>query len=201
MKTKVVTLIALLLIGTSINSFAQRGGRGHGGGHGQTTRTFRSRVQVGVRSINPFRNQVLFKRTPIYRAQRDLPNGYIPLIHNNRNYFYHSGRYYTYNNSRYFCIAPPIGLRIATLPLGFLEIAAAANMFYYYGGVFYVQDNNEYVVADPPTGAIVYNLPVEADKVEIDGKTYFQYNGILYKRVKTEEGKGFQVVGKLADER
>lgn len=201
MKTKTLSLIALLLVGTCINSFAQRGGRGgERGGRAQAARTVRSHVQTGVSRINPSMSHVTYRGTPRISVQRALPNGGATLRLRNRNYYYNDGRFYAYNNRRYICVAPPIGLRIGALPFGFLEIAGAASLFYYYGGTFYIQDNNEYVVADPPVGAIVYDLPVEADKVQIDGKTYFQYNGILYKRVNTENGRGFQVVGKLAEE-
>ena len=201
MKTKTLSLIALLLVGICINSFAQRGGRGgERGGRAQGARTFRSHIQNGVSRITSSVNHVTYKGAPRVSVQRVLPNSRATLRLRNRNYYYNDGRFYAYNNSRYICVAPPIGLRIGALPFGFLEIAGAASLFYYYGGVFYIQDNNEYVVADPPVGAIVYDLPAEADEVQIDGKTYFQYNGILYKRVNTGNGKGFQVVGKLADE-
>ena len=52
MKAKTLSLIALLLVGTCINSFAQRGGRGNErGGRAQTARTVRSHVQTGVSRI------------------------------------------------------------------------------------------------------------------------------------------------------
>ena len=67
-------------------------------------------------------------------------------------------------------------------------------------GVYYQEVNNVYEVAEPPIGVIVSELPDGAEKVTIDNMSYYEYYGTLYKSVRTNNGHGYQVVGKINDE-
>jgi hypothetical protein len=220
MKTKIALLVAMLILGSSIETFSQQTRKRDGG----TTPTQSDRDNRGEKrstsgnenhdknkdnhsngphdqdNIRVNRNTVVFKRSPRAVVVRNVPEGYAVCHHRDRDYYANSGRYYEYNNGRYIVVAPPVGLRVNILPIGCIRVAVAAASYFYLNGIFYsnVGDNN-YEIVDPPMGAIVYMLPDDAEKVEINDMIYYQYSGTLYRKVYTDNGKAFKVVGKLDD--
>ena len=199
MKTKTLLFVAMLVLATGINSFSQ----GRGNNHNSNPSNQPGRNDQGRHgndqdeNIRPSREQVVYRRSPKVIAVRHLPNGYVAYKHHDRDYYFHEGHYYDYNNGRYIAIVPPVGLRVRILPVGFREVSVASRTYFYTGGIFYISDNNEYQIIDPPVGAIVNDLPYEAEKVRINGQTYYQYDGTIYKRIRTEMGKAYRVVGKM----
>ena len=90
-------------------------------------------------------------------------------------------------------------MRVRYLPLRHIRIYHSNREFFYFNGVFYSTTPviDEYEIIEPPVGAIVSELPYDAEKIEIDDHIYYEYNNIIYKKVNTQYGKAYEVVGKL----
>ncbi len=183
MKAKqVVFILLVILLSVTSASYAQR----------RVINTPRRTVVQGPRGT------VVYRKNPVVRTIRNLPQSAVVIRYRNVPYSYHDGTFYVSNNGVYVRSVPPVGIRIAALPAGYVRIVVGPRVFFYAGGIFYTLDeaSKEYVVADPPVGAIVSQLPSDAVEIEIDGKPYMEYNGIIYKPV-TIEQPGYEVVGKL----
>ena len=183
MKAKQVVLILfVILLGVTSESYAQR----------RVINTPRRTVVQGPRGT------VVYRKKPVVRTVRSLPQSAVVIRYRNVPYYYHDGVFYVSNNGVYVRSVPPVGIRIAALPAGYVRVVVGPRVFFYAGGIFYILDeaSKEYVVADPPVGAVVSQLPSDAVEIEIDGKPYMEYNGIIYKQV-TIEQPGYEVVGKL----
>ena len=184
MKTNqfVIIIFTLLLTLTGVDSFAQR----------RVIHTPRKTVVHG-----PHRT-VVYRKRPVIRPVRKLPAHAVAIRYHNRRYYYHSGLYYVSRDGAYVRVAPPIGIRLATLPAGYVRIVTGSRVFFYAGGVFYAEDvpSGGYIVAEPPVGVLVSKLPRDTAEIEIDGKIFYEYNGILYKPVNTEK-KAYEVAGEL----
>jgi len=183
MKTTRILLTALVIIGCTFGSFAQR----------KKTVVVIDRVP---RSKIEYR-----KAIPKSTVVRTIPSKAKVIQHNKLNYYFREGRYYRHINGKYILAKPPVGLAIATLPAAFVKLRVGTAVLFYSEGVFYQSVSSKYKVVDPPMNAIVPELPDGAEKVSIDRQTYFEYYGVLYKQVRTENGRAYKVVGKVDDDR
>lgn len=157
------------------------------------TRVETDRKFVGTISRNDARYK---KETTKVVATRKSPAKAQKIIYNNRAYNYSDGRYYVEMNGKYIQAPPPRGLRVKMLPANFVSVNYGNNFFYYFEGVFYTNyRNGNYEVVYPPVGTIVDAIPADYEKVIYNGISYYEYNGILYQKIKTNFGKGYQVVG------
>lgn len=208
-----LTMAAMLIIAlTSLNAEAQR--RNADGTSTQTekgsrrnsdsnTKAVERRNEVKqeqkVTEVHVSREKVVYKKSPRVKVVRILPATYHRIHHHNYEYYENEGRYYNFNNGKYILIAPPVGLRVRYLPLNYVRLVLGNKEFFYCNGVFYnpVPYNDEYEIIDPPIGAIVSDLPFDANKIEIDERIYYEYNNTIYKKIRTEYGRAYEVVGKL----
>lgn len=56
----------------------------------------------------------------------------------------------------------------------------------------------EYEIVDAPVGAVVEELPENnVEEITIDGQPYYEIDGMVYKTIDSENGKQYEVVGKL----
>lgn len=147
------------------------------------------------------RSKIVYRKAiPKATILRSIPSKATVIHHNKLRFFFRDGRYYRHINGKYILAVPPVGLHIGILPPGFFELRIGADILFYSEGVFYQPAGEEYEVVDPPMDAIVPELPDGAEKVSIDNNTYFEYYGVLYKPVRTEDGRAYQVVGKVDDD-
>ena len=215
MKTKLIIAAALMIVATSINVEAQRRrtdeSANRPAGEPDRRRTDaktetkpeerRNEVRQVQKNeeVHATREKVVYKKSPRVEVVRVLPNNYHRFRHRDYDYYENDGVYYNFNNGKYIVIAPPIGMRVRYLPFRNVRIYQGDRLFFYYNGVFYssIPNDDEYEIIEPPIGAVVNELPFDANKVEIDEQIYYEYNNTLYKKIRTEYGKAYEVVGKL----
>ena len=144
---------------------------------------------------------VYVNKSPKITAIRHIPNSSQKITHKKSNYSLYKGKYYKTVEGRHILIAPPKGLRISRLPVGFIKINVG-NMYYYHcEGVYYreVPDYNQFEVVEAPIGSLIYSLPQDAEVVIYNDKVYYEYHTVLYKKVETQQGEAFEVIGNLND--
>ena len=160
--------------------------------HSKKTR----KVVITTRPGRIQRARVVYRRpTTRVVAVRRLPKNTVVIPYNGLRYHYANGHYYRYYGGSYIVVAPHIGLRVRALPIGFMTIYLGPTRYFYFDGIYYSPADNQYRVVEPEIGMIVSVLPVDYEKVAIDGQTYYEYNNVLYKKVNTDNGKAYEVVG------
>lgn len=145
-------------------------------------------------------NKVVVVKPGNIRSVAVLPVGYTTIYFKKRDYFHHDGCFYALVGTNYNIVTPPAGLRIKVLPMGHKKIIIAGVPHFYYRGVYYSyrKSDAEYEIVNPPVGAIVAELPENnVDEITIDGQSYYELDGMVYKTIDTDEGKQYEVVGKL----
>ncbi|MBC9934842.1 DUF6515 family protein [Chitinophaga qingshengii] len=156
-----------------------------------------------------------------------LPYGYFALGPQFGPVYYSGGVYYesNQNNDGYQVVDPPMGAAVPDLPDGASEVQVNGNSYYELKGTFYQEvmtDNGrrfkvvgkdgkigDTVVTpqnnDTPDnssgtvpGNILKDLPSGSRSVQINGQQYFlSPDGMYYQQVNTNNGTGYQVVGKM----
>lgn len=168
----VLTLIACIIFSSA--SFAQRGRYSYKYGH--------------------------YSHYPAYRPYTTYSNvhtyAYVPIHYGGYDYRYNNGYFYRPYGSVFQVVAPPFGIRIATLPFGYNSFYIGPNPYYYFNGIYYRPNANQYEVVAPPLGAVVNKLPSGAKVKVIDGQKYYEQNNTFYKEEFNENNKlTYRVVG------
>lgn len=191
----------LVMLATMMSALAQHRGRGGNGGRGHhahgRTRVVHTRV-VHKHPHRYVRSRVVVVRPRRCRTVTVMPAGHMVIVHRGNNFYFDRGVYYRSLNGGYSVVAAPVGIRIRVLPVGFRRIIVANQVRYYYQGTYYQQVGEEYETLEPEIGSAVPELPEDnVDEVTLDGQTYYEYDNMLYKKIVTNEGVQYEVVGKL----
>ena len=193
MKKKILLSAALLFCALS---FAQTRTRNSSNTSQSSTSTITGRTGSRVsKSDVTYKNNN--RKTTVYRT---VPTNTKQVKTNTKTYQYNAkdGSYYTsYGSNKYVKVAPDRGLRVQTLPVGYKRVTHNTNVYFFFNGIFYTGQGNNYEVVYPEIGTVVDALPVDYEKVTIDGQLYYEYNGILYERIRTANGRAYEVVAFL----
>jgi len=190
---KITILSVLLLFAFSARVDAQNRRSNSKQERTQTKSTNRIKTTNG----NRVRRSRVVYRKPERRiaAVRTLPSTARVITHNGLRYHYVNGHYYRNYGGRYIIVTPGIGLRVRTLPIGYISIFIGPRQYFYFDGIYYLNVDDVYEVRVPEIGMIVSQLPQGYEKVVIDGQIYYEYNNVLYKKIYTNDGKAYEVVG------
>ncbi|WP_160713289.1 DUF6515 family protein [Chitinophaga solisilvae] len=171
-----------------------------------------------------FRTRVFFPPVGLYVST--LPYGYFPLGPAFGPVFYYQGTYYRSNdnNRGYNVVDPPLNAIVPNLPKDAAAIELNGNSYYEFNGTYYQEimtDNgrryqvvgkngkigDNTVAPQPynnsaPDEQLMTSLPEGSRSVQLNGQQYFlSPDGMYYQEVKTSNGTGYKVVGKMdADE-
>ena len=190
-KSLVIVAAVLIVTGlTTENVFAQRGGRGGGGGRGFGGGGGHSFSGGSRSSSSSFSRSS--STTRISGGNRGFygRGGWSGGVRFRTGLWAYHRPYYSY----YHFYRPYLGISLGILPFGYYPFYFGADQFYYSGGLFYQQYDNEYKVVVPPVGAQVPKLPSEAQEVSINGQTYYEYKGVYYTVAKDDKGQTVYVV-------
>jgi len=134
-------------------------------------------------------------RHPKYHANiSDVDRFYSAKHHNShKHYKKHQDIHYIDNRHHHSAVA----VRVNVIPQHHHRFVFNGITLYYTAGAFYKYHHNCYELVTPPVGAVVYELPYDADRVSIDGRIYYEYYDTIYKKVETNRGYAYEVVGQL----
>lgn len=121
----------------------------------------------------------------------------VRVVHRDVTLHYSRGIFYRPVRRGYLVVAPPVGLRIATLPPYYVRVVVRGTLFFYCNGVFYQKsedDRETYVVVKPPVGAKVTELPEGYAIKLIDGKKYYVVDDTYYAEVLSDNKMYYEVV-------
>lgn len=111
-------------------------------------------------------------------------------------YRYQRGYFYRPAGVSFQIVAPPVGIRVATLPVGYRRVMIGPNPYYYYNDIYYRAYDDQYEVVAPPLGATVDQLPPGTQVKVIDGQKYHELNGTYYQEEATRDGhRSYRVAG------
>lgn len=191
-KSLVIVAAVLIVTGlTTQNVFAQRGGRGGGGGRGFGGGGGHSFSGGSRSSSSSFsRSSSTTRISGGARGFYGGRGGWSGGVRFRTGLWAYHRPYYSY----YHFYRPYLGISLGILPFGYYPFYFGADQFYYSGGLFYQQYDNEYKVVVPPVGAQVPKLPSEAQEVSINGQTYYEYKGVYYTTAKNDKGETVYVV-------
>ncbi len=119
---------------------------------------------------------------------------------NNYSKHYNNKRYnvnYNKNYSRGVVVCNDYSRRVKYLPNNFVKVRLNGLTLFFTDGIFYKNHGGYYQEVIPPVGAVVYQLPLYAERVSIDGRIYYEYHNTLFKKIETNRGYAFEVVGQL----
>lgn len=157
--------------------------------------TFAQQRDVVVIKRNPKKNVIYVNPSPNVRVVRAVPSEARIIHFRNIPYYFHAGLYYNFIGGRYVVVAPLRGLRVSILPPHYFYFRVSGISYYYLEGVYYAQKGKELEVTQAPVGALVPKLPHEAEKVTIEGKIFYEFDNTIYKRIETNQGFQYEVVG------
>ncbi len=104
---------------------------------------------------------------------------------------------YSKNYSRGVVVCNDYSRRVKYLPNNFVKVRFNGLTLFFTDGIFYKNHGGYYQEVIPPVGAVVYQLPFYAERVSIDGRIYYEYHNTLFKKIETNRGYAFEVVGQL----
>jgi len=119
---------------------------------------------------------------------------------NNYSKNYNNKKYevnYSKNYSHGVVVCNDYSRRVKYLPNNFVRVRFTGISLFFTDGIFYKSHGGYYQEVIPPVGAVVYQLPLYAERVSIDGRIYYEFHNTLFKKIETNHGYAFEVVGQL----
>ncbi len=121
--------------------------------------------------------------------------------HNSKTYYSkHNNKYhlnYSKKPSHEVVACHDYNRRVAHLPGNHVRIKFNGITLFFTDGVFYRNHRGYYEPVTPPVGAVVHRLPIYAERVSIDGRIYYEFRNTLFKKIETNRGYAYEVVGQL----
>ncbi len=87
--------------------------------------------------------------------------------------------------------------RVKHIPNNYFRFSINGVSLFFTDGIFYKRHGGYYEEVVPPVGAVVYSLPAFTERISIDGRIYYEFHSTLFKKIETNRGYAYEVVGQL----
>ena len=138
---------------------------------------------------------VVRKRVPARGRTVVRVDNSVKVVHRGTTLHYAKGVFYRPTISGgYVVLAPPVGVRVATLPARYARLVVRGGVFFYYNGIFYESVGSEYAVVAAPIGARVTVLPQGYELRLVDGQKYYVVDSTFYREIVENNSILYEVV-------
>ncbi len=135
-----------------------------------------------------------------YKNNKSNKNNHGKGNNSNKYYLKHSKKYhvnYSKKHSHGVVACHDYNKRVTYLPGNHVRIKFNGITLFFTDGVFYKNHRGYYEQVTPPVGAVVHQLPIYAERVSIEGRIYYEFRNTLFKKIETNRGYAYEVVGQL----